>query len=163
MPTDTLDKVALYHFTTLGNFKAIQREGLTRGRVELSHDPQEYVDAICLTDSSVPKGHGIDLGPATLTDSDRLGIRERTGWLPPKGARFGDPTAVRITLQLERSDLALIRWYDFRSRVLPSRRKELERGCRVSTWWVYLGVIPPENFSAIHYRHGTEYHENPPA
>jgi hypothetical protein len=151
--------VILYHFTTVGNLGMIRAHGLTRGRVELSHDPQDYVNAISLTTSPLPVGLGLDLGPDELTEVDRIRIFERTGILPAEGARFADSQAVRITVELERDDPALIRWRDFRTRIMPSRRVELERGCKPGTWWVYLGVIPPEAFTAIHYRHGTEYRE----
>jgi hypothetical protein len=133
--------VILYHFTTIGNLGMIRAHGLTRGRVEL------------------PVGLGLDLGPDELTEVDRIRIFERTGILPAERARFADSQAVRITVELERDGPALIRWRDFRTRILPSRRVELERGCKPGTWWVYLGVIPPEAFTAIHYRHGTEYRE----
>ena len=152
--------VILYHFTTIGNLGMIRAHGLTRGRVELSHDPQDYVNAISLTTSPLPVGLGLDLGPDELTEVDRIRIFERTGILPAEGARFADSQAVRITVELERDDPALIRWRDFRTRILPSRREELERGCKPGTWWIYLGVIPPEAFTAIHYRHGTEYRED---
>ena len=133
---------------------------LTRGRVELSYDPQDYVTAISLTTSPLPVGLGLDLGPDELTEVDRIRIFERTGILPAEGARFADSQAVWITVEHERDDPALIRWRDFRTRILPSRREELERGCKPGTWWIYLGVIPPDAFTAIHYRHGTEYRED---
>ena len=53
--------VILYHFTTLGNHRMFRAHGLTRGRVELSHDPQDYVNAISLTTSPLPVGLGLDL------------------------------------------------------------------------------------------------------
>jgi hypothetical protein len=151
--------VILYHFSAIGNLGMIRARGLTRGGVERSHDPQDCVNAISLTTSLLPVGIGLDLGPDELTDVDRIRIFERTGILPPEGARFADSQAVRITVELERDDPTLIRWRDFRTRILPSRRVELERGCKPGTWWVYLGVIPPKAFTAIHYRHGTEYRE----
>jgi hypothetical protein len=161
MPTDNPDKLTLYHFTSIGTLKAIRLEGLSRGRVELSDDPQDYVHAISLTTSGVHRGHGVDAGSDLLTDEDRVRYQERTGKLSPKGARFADFTAVRIMIELERSDPLLVQWHEFRKRIQPSRRKELELDCRVSTWWVYLGVIPPEKFSVMLYRHGTEYRDQP--
>ena len=152
--------VILYHFTTIGNLGMIRAHGLTRGRVELSHDPQDYVNAISLTTSPLPVGLGLDLGRNEITEVDRIRIFERTGILPAEGARFADSQAVRITVELERDDPAWIRWRDFRTRILPSRREELERGCKPGTWWIYLGVIPPDAFTAIHYRRGTEYRED---
>jgi hypothetical protein len=152
--------VILYHFTTSGNVGMIRAHGLTRGRVELSNDPQDYVNAISLTTSPVPVGLGLDLGPDELTEVDRIRIFERTGILHPEGARFADSRAVRITVELERDDPALIRWLEFRTRILPSRRVELERGCKPGTWWVYLGQIPPERFTAIHHRQDAEYVED---
>jgi len=152
--------VILYHFTAIGNLGMIRAHGLTRGRVELSRDPQDYVNVISLTTSPLPVGLGLDLGRNEITEVDRIRIFERTGILPAEGARFADSQAVRITVELERDDPALIRWRDFRTRILPSRRVELERGCEPGTWWIYLGVIPPDAFTAIHYRHGTEYRED---
>ena len=73
---------------------------LTRGRVELSHDPQDYVTAISLTTSPLPVGLGLDLGPDELTEVDRIRIFERTGILPPEGARFADSQAVRSSWSL---------------------------------------------------------------
>src|SRR5687768_16956293 len=55
--------VIVYHFTTIGNLGMIRAQGLTRGRVELSHDPQDYANAISLTTSPLPVGLGLDLGP----------------------------------------------------------------------------------------------------
>ena len=105
----------------------IRAHGLTRGRVELSHDPQDYVNAISLTTSPLPVGLGLDLRPKELTEVDH--IFERTGILPAEGARFADSQAVRITVELERDDPALIWWRDFRT----PRQVELERGCEPGT------------------------------
>ena len=69
----------LYHFTTVGNLGMIRAHGLKRGGVELSHDPQDYVNAISLTTSPLPVGLGLDLGPDELTEVDRIRIFERTG------------------------------------------------------------------------------------
>ena len=69
----------LYHFSAIGNLGMIRAHGLTRGRVELSHDPQDYVNAISLTTSPLPVGVGLDLGPDELTEVDRIRIFERTG------------------------------------------------------------------------------------
>jgi hypothetical protein len=68
----------------------IHADGLTRGRVALSHDPQDNVNAISVTTSPLPVGLGLDLGPDELTEVDRIRIFERTGILPPEGARFAD-------------------------------------------------------------------------
>ena len=57
--------VILYHFTTIGNL------GVMRGRVELSHDPQDYVNAISLTTSPLPVRLGLDLGHDELTEVDQ--------------------------------------------------------------------------------------------
>jgi hypothetical protein len=135
--------VILYHFTTIGNLGMIRAHGLTRGRVELSHDPQDYVNAISLTMSPRPVGLGLDLGRDELTEVDRIRIFERTGILPPEGARFADSQAVWITVELERDDPALIPWHDFRTRILPSRRVELERACKSGTWWSTSGRFRP--------------------
>ena len=121
---------------------------------------QDYVNAISLTTSPLPVGLGLDRGPDELSEVDRIRIFERTGILHPEGARFADSRAVRITVELERDDPALIRWRDFRTRILPSRRVELERGCKPGTWWVYLGTLPPTWFTAIRHRRGTDYVED---
>lgn len=153
----------LYHFTTITNAEAIHQQGLMRGRVDLSHDPQDYVHAISLTSSPTPVGLGIDQGSDTLTDDERRRYYEQTGAMPPPGAKFADFTAVRITLNLERADFRLVRWFHFRKRILPSRLVQLEQGCNPSTWWVYLGRIPPRRFQAFHSRHGKDYREDEPS
>ena len=69
----------LYHFTTVGNLGMIRAHGLKRGGVELSHDPQDCVNAISLTTSPLPVRLGLDLGHDELTEVDRIRIFERTG------------------------------------------------------------------------------------
>jgi|SRR5688572_12674789 hypothetical protein len=123
----------------------IRAHGLTWGRVELSHDPQDYVNAISLTTSPLPVGLGLDLGPDELTEVDRIRIFERTGILPPEGAGFADSQAVRIIVELERDDPALIRWRDFRTRILPSRRKELERTIGMGRSIARIKALPEPN------------------
>ena len=69
--------VILYHFTTIGNL------GVTQGRVELSHDPQDYVNAISLT-TSPPQWGWPRPGTDELSEVDRIRIFERTGILPAR-------------------------------------------------------------------------------
>ncbi|HZI50252.1 MAG TPA: hypothetical protein VFE29_00390 [Terriglobia bacterium] len=76
--------VILYHFTTIGNLGMIRAHGLTRGRVELSHDPQDYVNAISSTTSPLPVGLGLDLGPDELTEVDRIRTLNAPAFFRPR-------------------------------------------------------------------------------
>ena len=78
--------VILYHFTTIGNLGMIRAHGLTRGHVELSHDPQYHVNAISLTTSPLPVGLGLDLGPDELTDVDRASLNAPAFFRPREHA-----------------------------------------------------------------------------
>lgn len=151
----------LYHWTNHRFLDAIRREGLTKGHIVLDYG-KIASGVINLSSSPHPEGMGLNLEDEPLTQDDRQEHFRITGWMPPVDHVYWNKTEIRITLHILTTDHRLIPWSRYRRRVEPVRLAAMEKGERPETWWVYRGVIPPERFTAIHYRHGNDYREDAP-
>jgi hypothetical protein len=144
----------LYHFTARELLPAIMREGLRLGDVPTGMFSGE--NAVWLTTLPNPSGHG--LGSAReLTDEDREFHRQWRGVLLPKGARYADKRAVRITIGELPEPRRLVRWSRWgRQRVASHVYGALVRadGSKHGSWFLYWGVIPPDRFAAVEFRNG---------
>lgn len=109
-----------YHFTCLQHLALIAGQGLSKGDVPTSRT--EGVNAVWLTASPFPDGHGLDGGIA-------------------------DKRRVRLSVDLPSDDPALRRWRDWAGKngVAQEWYRTLDRaaGGGSKTWWLYFGVIPP--------------------
>jgi len=125
----------LYHYTRRVTLPNILREGLNRGDVPL--DPTTGINAPCLTCRDTPP-----LGQVLYTGG--VGVFDKTG--------------VRIAIELDPADPALLRWKYFPDRFKVDRRffRVLNSACRegnpVYDWYIYLGTLPPTSFVEIYDR-----------
>jgi hypothetical protein len=144
--------MVLYHFTCAEFLKSIVREGLCRGDVRTKKiGPLYETNAVWLTTDPQPKGHGLGL-PGALTEEDRLRHFEIFGTMPPKGSRYPDKRAVRITVNIPKGDPRLQRWTRWaRKHCEPGVYDNLARadGSGHKTWWLYFGSIAPNQFRDI--------------
>jgi len=152
MASRELAIMVLYHFTCAEFLKSIMREGLCRGDVRTKKiGPLYETNAVWLTTDPQPKGHGLGL-PGALTEEDRLRHFEVFGTMPPKGSRYPDKRAVRITVNIPKGDPRLQRWTRWaRKHCEPGVYDNLARadGSGHKTWWLYFGSIAPNQFRDI--------------
>jgi hypothetical protein len=153
----------LYHFTARELLPIIMREGLRLGDVPTGMFSGE--NAVWLTTLPNPSGHG--LGSAReLTDEDREYHRQWRGVLPPRGARYPDKRAVRITITSLPEPRWLLRWSCWGPQhCVPGFYESLVRagGEKHRSWYIYRGVIPPASFAAVEFRNGDgQYAPNEP-
>src|SRR5262249_26234750 len=144
--------MVLYHFTCAEFLKSIMRHWLCRGDVRTKKiGPLYETNAVWLTTDPQPKGHGLGL-PGALTEEDRLRHFEAFGTMPPKGSRYPDKRAVRITVNIPKGDPRLQRWTRWaRKHCEPGVYDNLARadGSGHKTWWLYFGPIAPNQFRDI--------------
>jgi hypothetical protein len=99
------------------------------------------MNAVWLTCDRSPAGHG-------LTDGRELTPEEKRsqGHAPWESARFPDKRAIRLTVELNDQDVALVRWPRWaRGRLSTTWYDRLNRtGGKARTWFLYWGVIPPD-------------------
>ena len=141
-----------YHYTAREYLDSILREGLTKGDVPLLNTATyqaEGVNAVWLTTSRDPSGHGLGDGarPLTREECRMLGV--------PLGARFPDKRAVRITVKMPKDRLK--HWPSYaRKRIDPrlyNTLSDIGGGERVAkTWYISFQPIPPEMFSTVEVR-----------
>jgi hypothetical protein len=110
-----------HHFTCLEHLAAIHAEGLSKGDVPITRNfNSDGVNAVWLTTSPRPVGHGLDGGAA-------------------------DKTRVCLSVDLPLDDPRLKRWRDWApaNGVTTDWYSQLNRtaGGGAATWWVYFGVI----------------------
>jgi hypothetical protein len=164
MTTRTLAR-PLFHFTAREHLPAIMREGLRLGDVPTLTLRGPGQNAVWLTTNPSPNGHG--LGSAReLTDEDREFHRQLTGVLPPRGSRYPDKRAVRITIGELPEPARLVRWCRWSRRNVADEIYDcLARagGEKHRSWYIYRGVIPPASFAAVEFRNGDgQYAPNEP-
>jgi hypothetical protein len=141
-----------YHFTSLERLPAIKREGLRLGDVPTSARSGE--NGVWLTTDSSPSGHGLSVN-REMTSQERHFVLSWKGVLPPEGTRFEDRTAVRIVIRKMPDIGQLVRWKRWGRRNCKSGIYDaLIRGggTKHGSWYVFFGIIPPENFAAIEFR-----------
>jgi hypothetical protein len=125
----------LYHYTRRITLPNILREGLNRGDVPL--DTTTGINAPCLTCRTTPP-------PGRV--------------LYTRGAGVFDKTGVRIAVEIDPADPALLRWKDFPVRFKVDRRffRVLNSACTegnpVYDWYIYLGTICPSSFVEVYDR-----------
>ena len=148
----------LYHFTCHEYMERISREGLNRGDVPLRRIAPLYeTNAVWLTDISQPEGCGLS-DAREFTEEDRLQYFKVFGELLPPNSVYPDKKAVRITVVIPSSDRRLKRWLNYgRKHCEPGFYDELVRadGRTHKHWWLYFGIIPPDQFRAVDYLNST--------
>lgn len=144
----------LYHFTAREYLPAIMREGLRLGDVPTRSITNAGENAVWLTVDPHPNEHGLG-SPRELTDDDRQFVHQWSGVLPPKGARWADKSAVRITIGEVPEPSDLVRWCHWgRQHVASDIYDRLTRagGAKHRSWFLYWGIIPPDCFAAVEFR-----------
>ena len=117
--------------------------------------PLYETNAVWFTTEPQPEGHG--LGEAgTFTEEMRRVHFEKFGILPPEGSRFANKKAVRITVVIPSSDRRLVRWLTWgHKHCEPGFYDALAKGNHHKTWWLYFGIVAPDQFRAIDYLRST--------
>ena len=80
--------------------------------------------------------------------------RPGQGEIPPKGTRYFEKRAVRITVMIPSGDRRLRQWPSWgRNRLARDWYETMDRagGGKSKTWWLYFGVIPPGRFKAVEF------------
>lgn len=142
----------LYHFTAHICLEDIMREGLSRGEVPLSD--HQTLQAVNLTTSREPWGHGLDDGGNVITEAEIESWYQVSGQRIPTGTIIANKRAVRIAVKIPSSDRALKQWLPWaRKNIDPTYLKRLHaaagRDPKFKTWWLYWGTIPPSAFVAV--------------
>jgi len=142
----------LYHFTAHARLEAILREGLNRGEAPISD--RQALNAVNLTTSSDPFGHGLDNSGKVLSDDDCARLFLATGQRVAPGTVYANKRAVRIAVKIPSSDRALKQWLPWaRKHVEPEFLARLHRAAgsepKFKTWWLYFGTVPPSAFVAV--------------
>ena len=112
-----------FHFTSGAHLRGIARHGLTVGDVPTDLDRNRGVCAVWLTTREGADGHGL-AGSAV------------------------NKAQYRLTVEVSESDPRLAKWLEWApSKVTDKTQKRLASadGERFESWWIYLGVIAPEN------------------
>jgi hypothetical protein len=144
----------LYHFTAVERIDAIMKEGLTRGDVPTS--TRGGRNGVWLTSDPEPVGHGVDEA-AEMTEEDRNFVLEWRGILPPKGTKWQNKRAVRITVVVPTTDRKLVKWTTWGRRHCEQGMYECllkAGGSKYDTWYVYFGIVEPSKFRAVDYLEG---------
>jgi hypothetical protein len=138
-------EMRLYHFTALKYLESIRAKGLMPGEVALSASDRRENFAVWLTTDPEPDGHGLDRCGQPLTEREKI----RKGVDLNEPAFWDNKREVRITLRIPSNDLRLRQWPTW------ARQNHVDQqwyqalatsgGSKHRTWWLYLGVIPPES------------------
>ena len=136
--------ISLYHFTHPGTYWHIASEGLTPG----ARDQNEFMTGglpvvwLMTEESNVCAQADID----HMNEVCEGGADREVGDL-----NYGE--RLRLTVRLNTTDRALLRYSEFLERFFPPKslagfRKQLS-GKALDNWWVYAGVIPPKKIEPI--------------
>jgi hypothetical protein len=122
--------LTLYHFTRRSALPGILHNGLTKGDVPL--DLNTGINAVCLTVRDSP--------PRQALRNGQSGADDKTG--------------IRIAVEVDPHDPALLRWKHFPVRFKVDTRffRALNRGIEgspVYDWYVYLATLPTERFLEV--------------
>lgn len=140
-----------YHFTTRDALPSIMAEGLNRGEAPISDT--RVAQAVNLTTSPDPEGHGLDKGGRVVGEAESAKLAAH-GFRVPVGTIYADKLEARIKIKLPRSDRRLTEWRTWsRKHCEPGYADRLERAAganrKPKTWWLYQGTIPPEAFVEV--------------
>jgi hypothetical protein len=145
----------LYHFTCREYMDSIFRDGLNRGDVPIQLvGPLSETNAVWLTTQQQPNGCGLSNAAHVLTEAERQAYQKMLGVLPPEGTRFPDKSTVRIKVMIPSTDRRLKRWLTFgRKHCEPGLYEAFVRadGQAHKSWWIYFGIISPDQFQAVDY------------
>ena len=123
-----MSKIKLYHYTSRLHIGRIMQEGLSRGEVPLS--PTRGATAVWFTTDADP-GTNKDHGLYSIVDKREM----------------------RITVELNRIDPNLWKWTEYAGthNIPEFWRAAMDRagGGKAKTWWLYFGIIPPQDFVAV--------------
>jgi hypothetical protein len=129
----------LYHYTHPGTCLRIGTEGLLPGASEDNDLMTGGLPVVWLTrqESNVADAGHIEHMVKVVGHADR---------------KTGDPMfggTARLTVNLSRHDRRLIRYADFLRRAgMDFVSTRLHEGA-LTSWWVYLGIIPPEKVEPV--------------
>ena len=135
------DYRTLYHFTCEHWLPQILNQGLTKGDVPIS--TTGGFDAPWLTKDSFPHRIGV-MGPNEIGTSSAV-----------------DKTRFRMTVKIPCGDRNLWRWTEL-AKALKVQKSHLEKLNASAqgggkSWYVYLGVIPPEWIMKLEKWNGSEF------
>jgi hypothetical protein len=126
----------LYHFTSLQNHWAIQRDQEIRttesnigsGRPDMPPFGEHVgPDVVWLTTRESPKRNGLEHPPGALVHHAKATGRPAIEW---------DKTRIRITVDLPANEVARWSVWSKRYRMHPKWRKAMETGNAAGSWWV---------------------------
>lgn len=143
----------LHHFTCIEHLSSILSTGLYRGEVCTTSWQTPDLSAVWLTTDVDPSGHGLGDREEITEDFSRAVYQKAGIYLKP-GSYFPNKRRVKITVDLHPSDARLFRWTRWAKRhVHPVIRESLiSTGggmMKARTWYVYFGVILPEEFLSV--------------
>lgn len=144
----------LFHFTAVEHLPAILTEGLSKGDIPVEPGEPGYRGVWFTTDRE-PSLHGLSGGEMlTLPEAERRLIERNTGRPAPFKVRTLDKRAVRIQVATPLKHKKLFAWLQWSAKrtnldlrealILAGGGKQKAR-----TWYVYNGVIPPNEFREI--------------
>jgi hypothetical protein len=122
----------LYHFTRKSYLPSIAEHGLWKG--DMIIDANTGINAVNLTTSKSPEGHGLEIGP----DIDEVFIDGHLLYLSKKRIRF--------EVTIPSTDRNLIKYSKWAKKYMTDDeiREHFDKIYATKTWWIYFGIIPPE-------------------
>ncbi len=143
----------LHHFTCVEHLDSILATGLFRGEVCTTSWQTPDLNAVWLTTDENPSGHGLSDHQEITEDFSRA-VYQNAGISIKPGMYFPNKRRVKITVDLRPQDARLFRWMRWAKRnVHPAIRDGLiSTGgglVKARTWYVYFGVILPEEFLSV--------------
>jgi hypothetical protein len=151
----------LYHYTHEDALPSILAEGLTKGDIPVS--PTTGRNGVWFTTDPNPEGHGVYSGGThcVVTAETAWMYRLPDGTPVPVGTplHFADKQKIRIRVEFETSKTPLLyKWLDLAKEAKIDRDwlRNLHAAAgddpKPHTWWLWLGVMPPEYFQAVEVR-----------
>lgn len=144
----------LHHFTCTEYLDSILATGLSRGEVCTTNWQRPDTNAVWLTTDESPSGHGLGDRHQEITDDFSRAVYLKAGIRIEPGSYFPNKRRVKITVDLRPQDARLFRWMRWAKRnVHPAIRDGLiSTGggmVKARTWYIYFGVILPEEFLSV--------------
>jgi hypothetical protein len=147
----------LYHFTYEGALSSILSEGLTRGDIPVS--PNGAMNAVWFTTDRNPNGHGVYGDGARSIVTPEIAAMSATPLSLGETLYFPDKQKIRIRVDLATSKThGLCKWLDFakKMKIDPEWLKAVHGAAgdnpKPHTWWLWFGVMPPEQFATVEVR-----------
>lgn len=143
----------LHHFTCVEHLGSILATGISRGEVCTTTWQTPDLNAVWLTTDANPSGHGLGDCEEITEDFSRDVYKKAGIYLEP-GSYFPNKRRVKITVDLRPQDERLFRWTRWAKRnVHPAIRDGLINTgggmVKARTWYVYFGVILPDEFLSV--------------